>query len=438
MSPRLKYLPSVLALVAAVAFGFGLLKLFALRFEEGDVYADYSTLNTSPRGTGALFESFSRLGTLSVERNFFPLTRFRSTTGTTLVFPGAGRAFFGEDTAANFAAFEKIMATGTHVMVALDARSLQASLSQKATTNPWDNWSRASTDEATLSSEPKEASSENPTKTSPKENADEAEEKEEEETLTAGERWGFAFTSIAQNEKDVPAVGYAISLPTDFDPATTPVLVRSEADFPRWFSSWRWANLAPEWRVLAVESGTPVIIQRPFGAGSLTLLTDTTFLSNEALWRSPRPSFLLGLLGAYPRLVFDETLLGTRSDPGIMHLVRQYRLLGFLAGAAIVVALFAWRASTSLIPPHPSVEGGHSRPLVGAAGAEGLVTLLQQSLPANKVLRTCFTEWARSPFLRRRYSDATVTALRDEVLAAKDPIVGYRAIRERLAAARRS
>ena len=75
----------------------------------------------------------------------------------------------------------------------------------------------------------------------------------------------------------------------------------------------------------------PVIMRRSFGAGSLTLATDCTFLSNEALWRAPEPAFLLWFLGRQPRTVFDETLHGTQSDPGIMHLLRRYRLLGFFA-----------------------------------------------------------------------------------------------------------
>ena len=41
-------------LVVIAGFAFGLRRLFALRFEAGDVYADYSTLNTGPRGARAL------------------------------------------------------------------------------------------------------------------------------------------------------------------------------------------------------------------------------------------------------------------------------------------------------------------------------------------------------------------------------------------------
>ncbi len=423
MSRPRNLLPGLLALLVLAAFAAGLWKLFALRFESGDVYADYSTLNTSPRGARALYESLERLGAPAVERNFLPLLRLKPLADTTLVFPGATRAFFGKDSEENFAAFEKRIASGLHVVAALNPAAVPKMARGGATANPWG---------MLPDFQPRPAPP-------AKEEKDGEDKKDAKETsLAAGERWGFSFEREVGATGEPPADGYAVSLPDDPAPGGRPALVSAETEFPRWFSPWRWAHLGDGWQVLAHVSGSPVIIRRPFGEGSLTLLTDSTFLSNEALWRAPRPTFLLRLLGNSPRVVFDETLLGTQNDPGVMALVRRYRLWGFFVGAAVLLALYAWRAATALVPPHPSLESVQDRAIAGAGGADGFVTLLRHSIPAKQVLRACFTEWARSPFVRRRYSEEAVAAARDAVVAGEaDPAAGYRAAAGVLATSRK-
>ena len=42
------------------AFLYGVARLYALRFEVGDVYAPYSTYRADPLGTGALYEASDR------------------------------------------------------------------------------------------------------------------------------------------------------------------------------------------------------------------------------------------------------------------------------------------------------------------------------------------------------------------------------------------
>src|SRR6185369_9071489 len=65
-----KHAANCILLVGAVAFAAGLFQLFKLRFEAGDVYPPYSSLRSDPLGTMALFESLSRMPSLSVLRDF--------------------------------------------------------------------------------------------------------------------------------------------------------------------------------------------------------------------------------------------------------------------------------------------------------------------------------------------------------------------------------
>src|SRR5581483_10296824 len=64
---------STFVLVACgVILVIGVVQLFALRFESGDVYPPYSTLRSDPLGAMALYESLGQLPGVSVERDFSP------------------------------------------------------------------------------------------------------------------------------------------------------------------------------------------------------------------------------------------------------------------------------------------------------------------------------------------------------------------------------
>src|SRR5436305_6336457 len=63
----------VLLMLILAGFGYGLNRLFSLRFQSGDIYPAYSSRRTDPLGTKALYDSFDRL--LAAERNFRPLLR---------------------------------------------------------------------------------------------------------------------------------------------------------------------------------------------------------------------------------------------------------------------------------------------------------------------------------------------------------------------------
>src|SRR5438105_14941091 len=63
-------LPLLALLICAVLFGLGLLQLFKLRFDTGEVYPEYSSLRSDPLGTMAFCESLERMPGLSVRRDF--------------------------------------------------------------------------------------------------------------------------------------------------------------------------------------------------------------------------------------------------------------------------------------------------------------------------------------------------------------------------------
>jgi hypothetical protein len=390
-------------LAGVVVLAAGVWRVWAGNRAAGRQYPAYSTLNAGPLGARAVGEALGRLEGMEVGRNLLPLRVFRGDEGTTLVLAGAGEAVFGPDTDDFLEPLEAMMRDGVRVVVALNPRAIPVDgVTDQAVVDPW----RAAPGLFPPGKRGVPGGSE---------------ALATDRRVSAGERWGFQFQSVVHPGR-APAEGYAVEVRDGGPP-----------EVPRWFSVWRWAGLDPSWTELATVDGRPVVVRRAFGRGSLTLLSDTVFLSNEALWRAPAPGFLLWLLASGPRLVFDETRHGTVSSPGVMHLVRRYRLSGFLLGAGVLLALFIWRAGTSLMPVQPGVAEAPGAPLAGAEGLSGFSNLLRQTIPPRRLLGTCVDEWERSPFVRRRVDARTIAAVRDLVAAAgrnprAAPVAVYREV----------
>src|SRR5947209_11311272 len=78
-----KRLPAIILLLCVAGFVWGLVQLFKLRFELGDVYPEYSSLRSDPLGTMALCESLERIPGLTVTRDFSSNNRLPEEPRTT-------------------------------------------------------------------------------------------------------------------------------------------------------------------------------------------------------------------------------------------------------------------------------------------------------------------------------------------------------------------
>src|SRR5689334_25449455 len=65
-----KSLPIIIIVACMALFVFGVVELFELRFQAGDVYQPYSSLRSDPLGTMALYESIDKLPNVEVRRDF--------------------------------------------------------------------------------------------------------------------------------------------------------------------------------------------------------------------------------------------------------------------------------------------------------------------------------------------------------------------------------
>ncbi len=78
--------PVFIAVLAVIAGAAAIVALFALRFAQGDVYPEYSSLRADPLGTKVLHDSLSRMPGFVVSRSYRPLDDVASADAAILYF----------------------------------------------------------------------------------------------------------------------------------------------------------------------------------------------------------------------------------------------------------------------------------------------------------------------------------------------------------------
>jgi hypothetical protein len=151
-------------------------------------------------------------------------------------------------------------------------------------------------------------------------------------------------------------------------------------------------RINPNWTVVRGDIEHADVVERPFGPGSVVLLTSSALFTNSALTESPDAGLFVSILGAGTGIVFDEAHLGIVESGSVMGLLRAFQLQGLLLGLLFLIALFVWKYSTSF-PPAP-----RSRPaplLEGRRSFSGLVALLRRNLGAADLASACWREWLK-------------------------------------------
>jgi hypothetical protein len=163
---------------------------------------------------------------------------------------------------------------------------------------------------------------------------------------------------------------------------------------PRWLGHNSFDRLTPEWKIIAVQDGKDVIVERPFAQGSLVLLADSFPVSNEALVTDRNTGFLLWLIDHRHGVLFEETHLGLSEQPGIMSLAQRYGLQGTLTSIVAVLLLFIWKCQYTPIPKTRSDQTGS--PVSGCSSDQAFLNLLQRSVSEKDLLSVCITTWLQT------------------------------------------
>jgi hypothetical protein len=166
-----------------------------------------------------------------------------------------------------------------------------------------------------------------------------------------------------------------------------------------------------QWTTHALAGGGVVLAERRFSSGSVIVATDASFMSNEGLAREASPKFLAWLIGDAKQIIFDETHLGTKEDPGIMALVRKHNLHGMFVGGLILFGLFVWRSSMSLVPADDA-EDDATRTVSGHGATAGLVSLLRRGISRGQVMTKCFETWEKTATRRHASMQSRIATAR--------------------------
>ena len=377
----------ILFFLIGAAFVLGVVKLFLLRFEAGDVYPAYSSLRSDPLGSRAFYSSLENVDRARVSRNYLPLQDFEFEQQTAFFYIGI-EAFDSQAMPVEwFKIFERLTDKGGRLVLSF------------------------------LPVEKKPANWRMQKCFVPDKSAN---------CVSLKDRWGLTF-AFADRPSD-KAVRFSDDL--------TPALVESLPRTISWHTALYFDELEDSWRKIYTADGKPVMIERPFGRGSLVLSADSFFLSNEALRSERHPELLAWLLGDSENIVFDETHFGILRHPGVMHLIQRYRFHWFILAVAFLAILFIWKNSVSFIPPLKRSRSRSFKEVISDHDStQGLISLLHRNIPTRQLLQTCADEWQRSVQPERWLQSDKLLQIKSvfqkiatQSPKAIDPVSGYRRI----------
>ena len=424
---------AVLALML-VLLGFGVARLFILRFETGDVYPAYSSLRSDPLGTRALYESLANLDNVRVKRNFIWRDSTSFEPQTTLFYLGASANEFESIPETTMGVFDRLTQSGGRLIISFlpVTRKHDSEAPQKSDPEQEPAGHGASREKRTKtpnrgSGDGKETGGESPRK-SETPGADDRRSADSERVIpmvSIKKHWGLdiAFKDILPEKDDK-------RLPID---ATT-----TRRGFPA-FISWH-SNLYFElsddaWQTLYSFEGLPLIVERPYGKGSIVLCSDSYLVSNEALLSERHTRLLVWLIGGHTDLVFDEAHHGLYKQPSVAQLIRHYRFHWFFAALAVLALLFVWKNAVYFIPPSAKASEPGADVVSEKDYTQGLIALLRRNFSGDQILQICAREWVQTYKKNRRIRTGTFKQVRDlaqsgsaGAIHEKDPVRTYQKI----------
>lgn len=421
--------------VIVLGFIFGVVQLFLLRFEAGDVYPAYSSLRSDPVGMRALYSSLENMNKNRVSRNYLTLQNLKFADHAALFYAGVG-VFDAESVSEEWLeVFERLTSNGGRLILSfLPIKKKPADWRMSTCFAPADDvkdTDKTSQKDDHDDSEKSADNDEDTSQTAPGSQRQDTSHK----CVSLKKKWGLTFgfaeqpSEKAEHDSDDLSQNRRIGLPQTIS----------------WHTALYFDELDDTWQVIYRANGRPVVIERPYGKGSLVLSADSFFLSNEALRSERHPELLAWTLGESANVVFDETHFGIFKHPGVLTLIKKYRFHWFLFTVAVLAVLFVWKNSVYFVPPSKRSQAQPGQDFSSERDSiQGLISLLRRNIPARQLLQICTREWERSIHPHGRLYDDKLKQVKSalqriETQSPKsiDPVWGYRQISKIISKGRR-
>jgi hypothetical protein len=396
-----KRLPLLLLLLCAALFGGTIYLLIKDRFESGDVYPPSSSLRSDPLGAMILFESLRALPGVKVQRDHNAVNRLPAGQQTTYLHLAAKSGQWREMPPDLYRVIDRFLLEGGRLVITLTPQYRIRETPVK--------------DEPEKEGDADKKEDKDP---APKDEKPKKEEKDRS-IVSLEEKWGLKLTQQASDDPENIARNVS-TLPLPPEVKWNGNIVLQDPD--------------ASWQVLYKTDRGAVLAEKKRGPGSIVIVTDSYFVSNEALVRDRHPELLAWLVGSSDHIVFDEAHHGIRESPGIAALARKYQLHGGVAALIILAALFIWKSSSPLAPLRATSEKSGTI-LMGRTSGAGFVSLLKRNIPANRVLEICLEEWRKAFSHSSRFTPQEKAAVEEIARAEtaapskeRDPVTAYQKI----------
>lgn len=394
--------PGTWALLAVLAaFALGIAGLLGDRLEEGDIYPAYSTLRSDPMGCRALFEALGKLRGGDADRALSPDDFTEARDRTAYFFLGTQGLHlepdFGKDLDSLARDGGRVIFAWAPVSGQEDRKKRRRSGSDSAAAQGIAG-TRDSAAFDTVSTQSNATG--DTTATAAAKHAHRKTPKPKKPARWRPDAWGFRLAlDKAGDSASLEARGIG-------------------GDSVAWIGDLWFDTLSADWTVLYRRDSLPVVAERRLGRGSVVLVADTYWASNESMFQS-RPGLLLAqLLNGRTRLRFDERHLGVQENRSLAGLLAKYRLHYLLPSLLLLFLLYLWKVRAEPMPDDQGAPSG-ATPIATASGAptgeRGVRGLLRRYIPAGDLLPACWAQWKdtegkHSPAVRRVEAEASAIA----------------------------
>ncbi|MCJ8330470.1 MAG: hypothetical protein HRT89_14670 [Lentisphaeria bacterium] len=344
----------LIAIGGLAAFIFAVYQIYIMRF--GGIYENHSSHLANPRGLKGLYRTVERVGDMSISRNFYPLNKINPSQKSCIIIAGvtdklATKYLNTTETDNDVDKLYSLAEDGHRVIIAFSLKKLPR-------------------EGGVFNAAPNVSSG-----------------------IDSFRSWGIDYQRFhLDHDKEV----------NSFNPKYVKFTKASgESEELEWLDHCSFEIVHPDWQpiVTYTENGIQhnLIIERQVGEGSIVLMSGTYPLTNASLRFNNHGSFLAYLFQDYSTVIIDEFHLGELVNPGMITLLKAYKLYGFVIAVLIVSFLYVWK-SIFLIMPAPDDFEVHGNVELSTHDDQinGYYLLLRNALKSDKLLPTCYQEWRKS------------------------------------------